>query len=79
MHKITSKEQDLLLIIAKYQQLLIEQISLITSLGKREIQRKINNLYKKNFINFESRKPDGKKGRSENIISLSEIGFKYLQ
>ena len=69
MLKITSKEKDLLIAIADYQILLIEQISFITGSGKREVQRKINNLHKKDLINFVSRKLRGKRGRSENITN----------
>lgn len=79
MFNITIKEQELLIIIAEYQILLTEQISLITNLGRREVQRKINNLNKKDLINFVSRKPKGTKGRNENIISINEKGFEYLQ
>ena len=55
MIKITSKEKDLLCNIADYQLLLIDQIVLINGLGKREVQRKINNLYKKDLINFQTK------------------------
>ncbi len=79
MLKITSKEKDLIIVIADYQILLVEQIALITGLGKREVQRKINNLNKKGLINFVSRKPSGKKGRNENIIAINEKGFDYIQ
>lgn len=79
MLKITSKEKDLIIVIADYQILLIEQIALLTGLGKREVQRKINNLNKKNLINFVSRKPSGKRGRNENIIVINEKGYEYIQ
>jgi len=79
MIKITSKEKDLLMIIADYQLLLIDQIVLITGLGKREVQRKINNLYKKDLIKFVSRKPNGQRGRTEFVSTLNENGVKRLQ
>lgn len=39
--------KDIITIMVDFQILLIEQISLIASLGKREVQKIINNLYKK--------------------------------
>ena len=65
MQKITSKEKELLFQISEYQLLSINQIMLITGTGKREVQRKIENLRNKDFITFLNMKATGKKGRSE--------------
>lgn len=79
MQKITSKEKELLFQISEYQLLSINQIMLLTDKGKREVQRKIENLRNKDFITFLNMKTTGKKGRSEFISFVSDTGATILQ
>jgi len=79
MNKITSKEKELLFQISEYQLLSINQIMLLTGKGKREVQRKIENLRNKDFITFLNMKKSDIKGRTEYISFVSDTGATILQ
>ena len=61
MKKITPKEKELLLQILEYGILSTNQIMLINGVGKREVQRKLENLRKKDLITFHNIKKEGRK------------------
>jgi len=79
MKKITPKEKELLLQILEYGILSTNQIMLINGVGKREVQRKLENLRKKDLITFHNIKKEGRKGRTEYVSSISEIGATIIR
>jgi hypothetical protein len=79
VYKLTPKERSLLLQIAEYRVLLIDQIAMLNNLGKRSVQKKVNTLYKNGILKLSPRNFQIHRGRPENISSLSERGVKLLQ
>lgn len=79
VYKLTPKDRSLLLEIAEYRILLIDQIVLLDNTGKRAVQKKVNTLYKNGIFNFSPRNFETNRGRPENIISISEKGVRLLQ
>jgi len=79
VYKLTPKDRSLLLEIAEYRILLIEQIALLDNTGKRAVQKRVNTLYKNGILNFSPRNFEINRGRPENIISISEKGVRLLQ
>ena len=79
MYKLTSKDRSLLLQIAEYRILLIDQIAMLNNIGKRAVQKKVNTIYKNGILNFSPRNFGINRGRPENICSLSKRGVQLLQ
>jgi hypothetical protein len=79
VYKLTPKDRSLLLHIAKYRILLIDQIALLNNIGKRTVQKKVNALFTNGILNLSPRNYGINRGRPENICSLSERGVKLLQ
>ena len=79
MTTITKKDKLLLLKIADYQVLKIDQLALLNDSGKGIVQRKVSKFYKNGFVNLSPRNNSSNYGRPEHIISISEKGVKLLQ
>lgn len=79
MSNITKKDKFLLLTIADYQVLKVDQLALLNDSGKGIVQRKIAKLFKNGFVNLFPRNSSVNFGRPENIILISERGVKLLQ
>lgn len=79
MYTLTKKDNLLLLMIAEYCILQIDQIALLNKTGKRIVQRRIARLHKNGLLNLSPRNAQSNFGRPENIISISEKGVKLLQ
>ena len=79
MNMITKKDQILLLTIAEYKNLKIDQIALLNRSGKGIVQRKVSRLFKNGLVNLSPRNYSTNNGRPENIISISEKGIQFLK